>query len=374
MYEHHECAERAVELQRLTDGGQQGRTGLGYLKKRITHPSAEEDRKGHRKAVTSFIVQEENDNRRVHLMGLAKQGKWSSWDNLMQQDLSWYRLLYDMPPNILKFMMNGTTNTLPSPVNLKLWHKEVLDNCPLCNHPHCAMIHILSMCPVALKQGRYMWRHNLVLREFVRFLKSHLDNVNKSPPLQSNTAFISFVRAQKSKHHNSSSTSSSSTSSDSMKKQFVSGLLSSARDWKLQVDLSDHDELKIEPYKFAPSIAVTLKRPDIVCWSLSRKIVILIELTVPAEFNVIKAQERKTMKYLELTHDIECNGFDVHLFTFEVGTLGYCANTVNYLCKELGMLSQKKDLCNRMSIMALRGSYGIWLCRCEKEWATFSSS
>jgi hypothetical protein len=107
---------------------------------------------------------------------------------------------------------------------------------------------------------------------------------------------------------------------------------------------------------------------------LSRKIVILIELTVPAEHNIAKAQERKTMKYLELTHDIECNGFDVHLFTFEVGSLGFCDTTVNYLCKELGMLAQKKELCNRMTTMALRGSYGIWLCRAEKEWATFSSS
>jgi hypothetical protein len=212
-YEHHELAERAVELQRLTDGGQQGRTGLGYLKKRTTHPSAEEDRKGHRKAVTSFIVQEENDSRRVHLMSLAKQGKWSSWDSLMQQDLSWYRLLYDMPPNILKFLMNGMLDTLPSPVNLKLWHKELLDNCPLCNRPHCSMSHILSMCSTALKQGRYLWRHNLVLREFVRFLQTHLDTVNKSPPPQSNTAFISFVRAQKAKQHSSSHSSSSSSSS-----------------------------------------------------------------------------------------------------------------------------------------------------------------
>ena len=65
------------------------------------------------------------------------------------------------------------------------------------------------------------------------------------------------------------------------------GLLSRATDWRSLVDYAS------ERIIFPPEICATVERPDIVIWSCSLKVVILIELTVPAEEGIEAAQIRK---------------------------------------------------------------------------------
>ena len=56
----------------------------------------------------------------------------------------------------------------PSPLGLYSLSKK----CPLCNFSVCNVKHVLSCYSVALSDGQYMWRNNLVLEELVKFLKT----------------------------------------------------------------------------------------------------------------------------------------------------------------------------------------------------------
>ena len=64
------------------------------------------------------------------------------------------------------------------------------------------------------------------------------------------------------------------------KKKHIIGLLNIALDWTVLLDL------RSAPVPFPPHILVTLERPDIVIYSNLLKVVIMIELTSPAEENI----------------------------------------------------------------------------------------
>ena len=85
------------------------------------------------------------------------------------------------------------------------------------------------------------------------------------------------------------------------------GLLNNANDWKLLVDF---ENAKIV---FPPTILATSERPDIVIWSKSARVVIMIELTVCAEEGSAAAQMRKESRYQSLLDSI----------SFRAGDLGY---------------------------------------------------
>ena len=79
-------------------------------------------------------------------------------------------------------------------------------------------------------------------------------------------------------------------------------------------------------YQFPTIVAVTGRRPDLVLWSASRRHIVLLELTVPAERNVVQAFERKMMRYDgpgALASDCRDAGWTVDVMPVEVGTLGF---------------------------------------------------
>ena len=79
-------------------------------------------------------------------------------------------------------------------------------------------------------------------------------------------------------------------------------VLECANDWKLRVDF---DAKKAE---FPPTIVATSLRPDIVLFSQMSRVVVLIELTCPAEEGMINAQLRKETKYSALLDEINATG------------------------------------------------------------------
>ena len=54
------------------------------------------------------------------------------------------------------------------------WKKQSDPTCPLCNDKPLILEHILSSCKTALGNGRYTWRHNRVLENFAKFIKSYM--------------------------------------------------------------------------------------------------------------------------------------------------------------------------------------------------------
>ena len=75
-------------------------------------------------------------------------------------------------------------------------------------------------------------------------------------------------------------------------------------------------------------LAVSTLRPDILLFSRSTKKVIIIELTCPCEENMSQWHEEKSQKYYPLCCSIRSNGWSVYFYAIEVGTQGFCAESV----------------------------------------------
>jgi len=141
-------------------------------------------------------------------------------------------------------------------------------------------------------------------------------------------------------------------------------ILETACDWRIVVDLPGMH------YNFPAHIAITGERPDLVLWSETLKLVVLIELTVPSECNVTDAYRRKSEKYGKpggLCDEIRNRGWKVELMPVEVGVLGYIAVSTQKALKRVGIWT--KGLETALSETALRCSYVIFISHKSLAWA-----
>ena len=122
------------------------------------------------------------------------------WVSYIQNDLSWKSLL-TVPVNLVSFCLASTFDNLPSPSNIQRWTISTDAACTLCRKNVCTTAHILGACKLALKQGRYTFRHNVVLREIVSSLKTFICSIESVVSKEPN--FIKFVKkGTKVKHKN----------------------------------------------------------------------------------------------------------------------------------------------------------------------------
>ena len=85
-------------------------------------------------------------------------------------DLTWRRLIFGTSDGELRFSLQAITNTTPTPDNLRRWGNSEIDSaCSLCGQT-CTLRHVLNACKVSLLQGRYLWRHNLILGCLQKYL------------------------------------------------------------------------------------------------------------------------------------------------------------------------------------------------------------
>ena len=83
---------------------------------------------------------------------------------------------------------------------------------------------------------------------------------------------------------------------------------------------------------FPQHIAQTRLRPDMVLWSDAKKIVLIVELTVPWESNMEWAYERKTTRYSDLQSDCTERGWTCKIYPVEVGCRGFVGqSTIKFL-------------------------------------------
>ena len=131
-----------------------------------------------------------------HCYGYTIQGDWLNFDAVLKADLSWNSLIYSIPQELLKFLLNFTHNVLPTSDNLRRWGKTVVDlKCCLCGFSNPTLKHILNGCSMALKQGRYTWRHDSILQHLVENLKSFVGCANSGTVanISIENTFIKFV-------------------------------------------------------------------------------------------------------------------------------------------------------------------------------------
>ncbi|XP_071145089.1 uncharacterized protein [Mytilus edulis] len=174
-------------------------------------------------------------------------------------------------------MKQQVYDVLPSPSNLYTWGLIEDPTCTLCKDKPASLQHVLSACPVALKDGRYTWRHDSVLKR----IEAKLDTTRrKKRKMQKNIMFVNFVRAGEKKDNQAE----------------CLGILGTASDWQMTADI--HQRMS-----FPAEIAATSLRPDIVIWSQGTRQAVLLELTVTWEDRIEEAYERKKAKYQQLVED-----------------------------------------------------------------------
>merc|ERR1712002_870484 len=117
--------------------------------------------------VVDMVREAEEDKRRVKMASLAKQGAHTRWE-VPERKLS-HKELISTSETSLKFLIKSVYDLLPTPANKCVWFRSEEYKCQLCGGSG-TLNHILSACPVALKQGRYRYRHDEVLKEIAKHI------------------------------------------------------------------------------------------------------------------------------------------------------------------------------------------------------------
>ena len=139
--------------------------------------------------VVAFVKDRSDDAHVAHATQLAMQSAWTRWSESTRPfDFSWKNLIYGPGYHIIKFVLNSSINCLRTPDMLRLWGYTDYAFCPLCGAKQCTQHHILSNCDVALRGGRYTWRHDSVLATAYPALEARVATANNSvrkpkPPL-----------------------------------------------------------------------------------------------------------------------------------------------------------------------------------------------
>ena len=315
-------AEAAVTVQKIMGKPQLGLHGLGFDQQRSEKP---DPRHSHRQRVLAQLEVDAETKRFAEEADHTVQGSWQKWQNLQAQDTSWNRMLYKLSPATMRFLLNASMDTCPSPANLKRWQLSTSGKCPLCTQ-HGTLAHLLNSCKASF--DRYLWRHDSVLQvvaQFVRIAVNRAIAMNKQGgrPAQQ----VQFVRA-----------------GEAVRKKATSRrpetVLEDARDWQVVFDLKYDDAGVKRPTFFPAEVFATSQIPDGVIWSPNKKIVIILELGVPWEENVVASHVRKQARYDQLQAGLQLRGWRVVRLEFEVGSRGYLSTTVSTLWKALGLTQQ----------------------------------
>ena len=249
-----------------------------------------------------------------HLSSLTVQNALLDIFAIGAEDNIWQQLLIGMPASQLSFVLRASCDSLPCPNTLVRWGYSLSKKCPLCNFPVCNVKHVLSCCSVALSDGRYTWRHNLVLEELVKFLKAF------------NPSGSVFA------------------------------------------DLPGHRACESPAATIPPKIIATSARLDI--FIIYDNQAVIIELTVPwnSQSNIQKARSFKQNKdnYQLLVSDLSMLGYSVQLQTIEIGCLGHYTSEAYAALKSGAPNSKPADrrcALTRAAKTAISSSYFLFTSR-----------
>ena len=312
---------------------------------------------------------------------------WLKWKNAMMVDLRWDQLLRKQD-SYLRFVLNATQESLPTPSRLKHWNKSSGGDgkCPLCSRFVGTLKHILCRCPHAINeepQSRITWRHDSILLAWKKAIEHQVESTAGKPG--KNPGCIQFqsaglLEAEKSiKGDANDGKTSSQPLKVHHKDQSSKNVLRQASDWKIQFDLELDSLTSPKRAKAFPSeIAVVSGEgscPDGVVWSMETKTVIMLELTSPWEENFGKWHKRKMRKYNQLVLDLEegkHNGvkWNAQLLCVEIGARGALHEMAwGRMCGTFGITKgTRKALRDAMQDAAIQCSHFIFLCRYHKKW------
>ncbi|NQY51597.1 MAG: hypothetical protein HRT91_02760 [Piscirickettsiaceae bacterium] len=302
-------------------------------------------KKEQRGLITDRLKRNEIEAMRIRLFSLCRNGNFLTWDSIMDTDLTWKEMIFDLSEQVIAFRHNAISMSLPSMSNLRRWGIRRGGVCALCKQPTVTAAHVLSHCSTSLFGGRYTWRHDNVLACLANDFYGFASRANRSFRKSHNIpSIISFVK--------SGATTTKTQQSHTIFHKHPSD------DWNVNIDLQNNPTIPPE------TNIDTLLRPDIVFFSLFNKVLLWGELTCPLERNMVDARLRKERRYNRLHKDLCLNGWNVYPMTFEIGDLGFISRTTHaFFAKVCDKSSQRKHMMKRASTVALRSSYYIWMSR-----------
>ena len=307
------------------------------------------------------------------------------WENYMAADLRWNHLLQQQD-SYLKFVLNGTQDSLPTPSRLNTWQQESAGDgrCPLGCKEKGTLKHILCGCWIALKeepQSRITWRHDSILLAIFRGVMDRIQEANAQPRQEDALPPIKLKSVETLNGDSLVSNASGNSFTAPAKPTPLKCVLEKATDWQVQFDINEEGQVKDR--NFPPEIAVVTgegSRPDGVIWSMESKTVIWIELTSPWETNMPKQHDYKINRSNQLAIDLrEGKYFGVKWtvlpFYVEIGARGAvhdldsCNMGYNRMCSKLGFTGKaRKRLTKAVQMAAVHASHFIFLCRFHKKW------
>ena len=292
------------------------------------------------------IFEEEDKAHLASSLHKKLQLHWVSWCNYIQNNFSW-KALWALPPNLLRFHVGATYNTLPCPSNLVRWNETKDPSCSLCGDPICTIRHVLSGCSFSLKEGRWNFRHDSVLLVLLQNIESLIITTKSQRPASQS---INFVKP-------------GYVSKRGASKKERQGLIHKAKDWVLLADIGDTKLI------FPTHIACTEERPDILLFSNQIKTSILIENSSGCEETANDNHNIKLGRYDSLCEEMRRNGWVAHLFPIEVNARGYCSKSVLFCLKSLGFQSAPaRKIVRQLGETAMKASFTLWLARDNKLW------
>ena len=276
-----------------------GHAGLGFRPAGVPFQDARSRR------VSRFVAEEECEERlRDVLLLPTYKDLWSAIETDMVQDRHWQRALLGLSDKLLSFALKAATNCLPTNSNLAIWRKMGPSNCPLCGKLQSPG-HVFNCCLPALNQGRYNFRHDLVLGVFI----SACAAANPGLAFHYCLDYMSDTMA----------------------------------------------------YSF-PFPVQTILRPDVVVTSEDGSSVWLVELTVPLPHRVSISNAKKADRYRKLALNVSAaTGRTVNVIAWEVTSYGNVAHSTRRALLTLGLSkSQARSVMVSLAQAAILGSYTIF--------------
>ena len=330
-------AKLRLKQQEIIGITNKGREGLGMRKSEHFSQSSNKTR---RDLIVRTIREKEEEKRTIKMTELSNQGAQMRWE-VPQRRLKQVDLMR-MSEERIKFIVKAVYDLLPTPANKKKWFDST-ERCLLCNAENPTLNHILVGCKVALSQGRYKWRHDQVLKILASSIETKLHQKEEGLGRR----WIQFVKAGEKQDG---------------RKGPVESYLSSAKDWKLSVDLKQRVKIPNE-------ICCTDLRPDIIIVSKGTKQMAITELTVPSEERIEVAGELKKQKYEKIATEGKQNGWRVRCWAVEVGCRGFPATSMSCFLRDIGYSGkERKELIEKISKRAEEASRSIWKASHYKQW------
>ena len=291
------------------------KTPDGEIPNFIGDKAKEEERKfieEMKKAVKVSTKQAAQARLQDHAKGLQLQGHFLTLASQEKSDVLWKSTMFQLKSGTLKFMMNASIDTLPTPANLARWKYTSSNKCKLCGNKGTTN-HILNCCKVMLDSARYTWRHNNI----VHFIVTNVDSRFK--------------------------------------------VYSDLPGWEAAGGGT-----------IPPALCVTNLKPDIVIMDEHKKTLHIFELTMPLNRNIDDRNKEKTMKYTPFLTDI--TGYNCTLNCFEISSTGFIntrnKTTLNIIHKFIKKSITKSTFMENLNSLAWYGSYKVWLNREDPGFAT----